>query len=120
MMICAACHDEIDGDCFKAGVPYGRAAGGLTFHWATRRTGATRMLTRRIDPGTVQKVGRWKTAAVVLRIYHELLDDQAQRAVESVSQKLTSEARAETPQNAPQATALDNRRKGRSREEYAI
>ncbi len=65
-------------------IPYGRAAGGLTFHWATRRTGATRMLTRGSDPGTVQKVGRWKTPAIVLGIYHELIDDQARAAVERV------------------------------------
>ncbi len=68
----------------KPPVPFGRARGGITFHWATRRTGATRMLTRHIDPGTVQKVGRWKTADVVLGIYHELLDGKAREAVEAV------------------------------------
>jgi integrase len=70
--------------CAQAGVPFGRRVGGITFHWATRRTGATRMLTRAIDPGTVQKVGRWKTADVVLGIYHELLDSKAREAVEAV------------------------------------
>lgn len=65
-------------------IPYGRRRG-LTFHWSTRRTGTTRMLTRGVDPGTVQKVGRWKTAGVVLGIYHELLDDKARAAVETVS-----------------------------------
>lgn len=68
-------------------VPYGRAIGGITFHWATRRTGATRMLTRGVDPGTVQKVGRWKTAGLVLDIYHELLDDKARDAVEVVGKR---------------------------------
>lgn len=65
-------------------IPYGRSLGGITFHWATRRTGATRMLTRGVDIGTTQKVGRWKTPAVVLGIYHELIDDKARAAVEAV------------------------------------
>ena len=65
-------------------IPFGRAHGGLSFHWATRRTGSTRMLTRGVDVGTVQKVGRWKTPMVVLGIYHELIDDKARAAVEAV------------------------------------
>jgi integrase len=91
--------------CQAAGVPYGRAAGGTTFHWATRRTGATRMLTERVDLGTVQKIGRWKTADVVLGIYHELIDDAHRAAVEAVGreprgnrerEKATNGARAAT------------------------
>lgn len=70
--------------CQEADIPYGRMRGGLTFHWATRRTGATRMLTRKVDPGTVQKVGRWKNPDIVLGIYHELIDEKAIAAVESV------------------------------------
>lgn len=65
-------------------IPFGRRQAGLTFHWATRRTGATRMLTRHVDPGTVQKIGRWKNPDVVLGIYHELLDEAAVEAVELV------------------------------------
>lgn len=72
---CAACDPPI---------PYGRANGGVTFHWATRRTGATRMLTSGVDIGTVQKVGAWSTPNVVLGIYHELLDEKARAAVEAV------------------------------------
>jgi hypothetical protein len=65
-------------------VPYGRRAGGITFHWATRRTGLTRMLTRGVDLGTAQKVGRWKTPDVVLGVYHALVDDVAHAAVNAV------------------------------------
>lgn len=65
-------------------VPYGRKNGGITFHWATRRTGLTRMLTRKVDLGTAQKIGRWKTPDVVLGVYHELIDDVAHAAVNSV------------------------------------
>jgi hypothetical protein len=42
------------------------------------------MLVNQVDLGTVQKLGRWKTADVVLGIYHELIDAHARRAVESV------------------------------------
>jgi hypothetical protein len=65
-------------------VPYGRTRGGITFHWATRRTGLTRMLTRGVDLGTAQKVGRWKTPDVVLGVYHELVDEVAHAAVNVV------------------------------------
>lgn len=75
-------------------VPYGRANGGITFHWATRRTGTTRMLTRGVDPGTVQKIGRWKTSDVVLGIYHELIDEAAQHAVEVVGAPAAPPARS--------------------------
>lgn len=77
----------LEKGCKDAGLLYGRAGGGLTFHWATRRTGATRMLSRGANPGTVQKVGRWKTASIVLDIYHELIDSDARRAVESISKR---------------------------------
>lgn len=41
-------------------VPYGRVAGGITFHTGTRATGATRMLRAGHDVKTVQAVGNWK------------------------------------------------------------
>lgn len=69
----------------KPPVPYGRVRDGITFHWATRRTGATRMIHAGIDLGTVQKVGRWAQPDVVLGIYHELIDERARAAVEAVS-----------------------------------
>jgi integrase len=79
-------------------VPYGRTRGGITFHWATRRTGLTRMLTRKVDLGTAQKIGRWKTPDVVLGVYHELIDDVAHAAVNVVG------PRRDTPRSrSPQA-----------------
>lgn len=45
--------------CKRAGIPYGRGHG-VTFHTATRATGATRMLRKGIDPRTVQAIGNWK------------------------------------------------------------
>lgn len=46
--------------CERAGVPYGRKSGGVTFHRATRATGATRMLARGASQKTVQSIGGWK------------------------------------------------------------
>ena len=70
--------------CAAANVPYGRNRGGITFHWATRRTGARRMLEAKIDPATVQRVGDWATADIVLEIYGEVsaTDPAVRRAVE--------------------------------------
>lgn len=63
-------------------IPYGRARGGITFHWATRRTGASRMIANNVDPKTVQRIGHWATAELVLDIYAEAIDENARRAVE--------------------------------------
>ncbi len=45
--------------CTRAKLPYGRTMGGVTFHTATRASGATRMLRAGVDPRTVQAVGNW-------------------------------------------------------------
>jgi len=42
-------------------IPYGRAVTGITFHTATRATGATRMLQAGHDPKTVQTIGNWQS-----------------------------------------------------------
>lgn len=58
--------------CARAGLPYGRKVDGLTFHWATRRTGATRMLLKKgISVPAVQRQGTWKNPDVLLQIYAE-------------------------------------------------
>jgi integrase len=71
--------------CARAGIPFGRANNGLTFHWATRRTGATRMIQRKVDLKTVQAIGHWKTANVMLDIYAEANPKAARAAVEMVA-----------------------------------
>jgi hypothetical protein len=45
--------------CWRAGIPYGRAIAGITWHTGTRATGATRMLRLGADPKTVQEIGHW-------------------------------------------------------------
>lgn len=58
--------------CRQAGLPYGRSKQGITFHWATRRTGATRLLIgKRVPLPVVQKQGAWKKPDVLLEIYAE-------------------------------------------------
>lgn len=65
--------------CARANVPYGRAKNGLTFHWATRKTGATRLVLGRKAPiPVIQRQGNWKTPDVLLKIYAEA-DREAQR-----------------------------------------
>ncbi len=68
--------------CKAAGVPYGKKAGGLTFHWATRRTGATRLLVKRkASVPAVQRQGNWKTPDVLLSIYAEADREDQQKAI---------------------------------------
>jgi integrase len=58
--------------CKEADVRCGKAAGGVTFHWATRRTGATHYIVEKKQPlKTVQTLGGWKDPSVVLDIYNE-------------------------------------------------
>lgn len=58
--------------CEAAGLRYGRKQDGITFHWATRRTGATRMLLKKgISVPAVQRQGTWKHPDVLLQIYAE-------------------------------------------------
>jgi site-specific recombinase XerD len=45
--------------CRKANVPFGRKLQAITFHRATRATGASRMLARGADLKTVQSIGGW-------------------------------------------------------------
>jgi integrase len=76
--------------CAKAGVPYGRAKRGITFHWATRRTGTTRML-RHGGEGAisaVQRIGGWKSANVPLTIYREVATPEMKALVELVGQRV--------------------------------
>jgi integrase len=76
--------------CAKAGVPYGRGRRGLTFHWATRRTGTTRML-RHGGEGAiaaVQRIGGWKSANVPLTIYREVATSEMRALVEVVGRNV--------------------------------
>lgn len=64
-------------------IPYGRAAAGITFHTATRATGATRMLQAGHDPKTVQRIGNWQSLEQ-MSDYLETDAARMQAAVESV------------------------------------
>lgn len=71
--------------CEQVDIPYGKAKGGITFHWATRRTGATRMLvTKAIPLPVVQRQGNWKNPDVLLQIYAQADRQDLLRAVGSL------------------------------------
>lgn len=55
--------------CELAGVPHGRAKGGVTFH-CLRHTGASRALQNGASIRTVMKLGGWKNVQTVLRYLH--------------------------------------------------
>jgi integrase len=59
--------------CRQAHVAYGRAKNGITFHWGTRRSGATDLLVKDKQPlPIVQQQGNWKKPNVLLEIYSEV------------------------------------------------
>ncbi len=68
--------------CQKAVIPYGRAAGGLTFH-CLRHTGATRALQKGASVRTVMKLGGWKGERMVMRYTHAT-DQDVRDAAESI------------------------------------
>jgi hypothetical protein len=97
----------LEGYCKRAGVKYGRGTG-ITFHWATRRTGITRMLSRKVPLATVQKVARSKDGRVVLSVYHELIGKDALAAVNAVEPRKPKATHSrvvpETPQRPKKAS----------------
>jgi len=70
--------------CTRAGIPYGRAHGGITFHTGTRATGATRMIQAGHDVTTVQAVGNWQDVRSMADYLHTNRD-RMRSAVESVA-----------------------------------
>lgn len=70
--------------CARAGVPYGRVNQAVTWHRATRATGASRMLARGADIMTVQSIGGWKDLRSV-QGYLQAEDSNRQEAVKLVS-----------------------------------
>jgi len=67
-----AVRQRLERLCAAADVPFGRKAHGLTFHWATRRTGAHRLVVKKKRPiPAVQRQGNWKTPDTLLAIYAE-------------------------------------------------
>lgn len=78
--------------CEAAHVLYGWKNGGITFHWATRRSGATLMLQRGAELKAVQAIGNWKHPSVMLEIYAESTSAEASRAVELVSRPVPAKS----------------------------
>lgn len=75
-------------------IPFGKEQGGITFHWATRRTGATRLLVDKNKPVTVvQQIGNWKTPDVLLEIYAEAQRSDLLDAVGALTTRKKSRTR---------------------------
>lgn len=93
--------------CREADVKFGKAENGITFHWATRRTGATRLLVKKNEPlAVVQRLGNWKKPDVLLEIYTEadrqdLLKAVGQKA--AIAQPPHSHSRRKVGQKARQS-----------------
>jgi len=63
-------------------LPYGRAQNGVTFHWGTRRSGATDLLVKEKKPlPIVQQQGNWKKPHVLLEIYSEVSREDMVKAL---------------------------------------
>lgn len=73
-------------------IPYGRAIGGITWHTATRATGATRMLQAGHDPKTVQRIGNWHSFDQMGE-YLQTDDARMRAAVNSVGNSITPQLR---------------------------
>jgi integrase len=84
--------------CVATGLPYGRLARGLTFHWSTRRTGATRMIQQGGEKAlaVVQRIGNWKNVNVLTGIYQEIITAEMEAAVDSVGAKVQAPSQPET------------------------
>lgn len=73
--------------CVKADIPYGRAAGGLTFH-ALRHTGATRLVERGVSLRIIQELGGWQSLRQLERYAHPN-EAAKMAAVELIGSRLT-------------------------------
>lgn len=74
--------------CRQAKLPYGKTKGGITFHWATRRTGATRYLIDQHAPiSIVQRQGNWKHPELLLQVYAEARQDDQLKMVGAITSR---------------------------------
>jgi integrase len=59
--------------CRQADIPYGRTKHGVTFHWGTRRSGATDYVVHQRRPlALIQQQGNWRSPNILLEIYTEV------------------------------------------------
>lgn len=91
--------------CRRAGIPYGRNNLGVTFHTATRATGATRLLRKKVDLKTLMEIGNWSD--VRSAIEYDVTDhQQKQRAVNLIGGSgITLQSRKRKAQRKRQRTS---------------
>lgn len=78
--------------CERAGIDYGRKAGGITFH-GLRHTGATRMVDAGVPLRVVQELGGWKSMRQLERYAHPT-EAAKVAAVESVGRNGHNQTRS--------------------------
>lgn len=68
-------------------IPYGKKQRGLTFHWATRTTGSTRMIRTGGDGviADVARIGGWRDTSVLMETYQQTVTEDMQRIAELAS-----------------------------------
>lgn len=76
----------LEAACKRADIDYGRANNAITWHGATRRTGASRMLARKVPITAVMQLGGWKTLEQV-KDYQVPEDAVLRNAVEAVGRR---------------------------------
>src|SRR5712691_106049 len=84
--------------CRRAGIPYGRQHGGITFHTGTRATGATRLLREGVDLRTTMEIGNWRDVRSVIE--YDVTDHALKRrAVNLIGGRgITLQSRKRAPQ----------------------
>lgn len=93
--------------CRRATPPIRFGRGGITFHGATRKTGATRLLVdKRVPVAVVQALGNWKRPEVLLGIYTEAQRKDLLRAVGQTGHTPASE-KVYTPVSLPKTGTDD-------------
>lgn len=96
--------------CKRAKIPYGWTNGGITFHTATRATGATRMLRKGFDLRTVQGAGNWKDIRAVQEYLHTD-DAEVRRAVRQSAPPIDLNATRKAAAEAGKARRIAQARK---------
>lgn len=86
-------------------IPYGRAVAGITWHTATRASGATRMLRAGVDPKTVQEIGNWASLEQMSE-YLMTDSDRKRAAVETIGGLRPKARNRKPPKHAQQNKRL--------------
>lgn len=95
-------------------IPYGRKRGGITFHTATKHTGASRMINEgKVHPRVIQDIGEWSRADILTRYTHPD-GESLTAAVAAVAASPSAPPRAEDRIDALERELVELRKKKES------